>query len=186
MHISELDTPALVIDLDIMERNLRRVADYTKSHGLRLRPHTKTHKVPAVGRRQLDSGAVGLTVAKVGEAEVMLGANPPDLLLAYPVLGRAKLQRLMQVAKKTRLTVALDSMVVARQLSEAAREAQIEVGVLAEVDAGLNRVGVSPGTELMELARGMRGLPNLRFEGIDFYPGTFATRASAARSRSAN
>ena len=171
MHISELDTPALVIDLDIMERNLRRVADYTKSHGLRLRPHTKTHKVPAVGRRQLDSGAVGLTVAKVGEAEVMLGANPPDLLLAYPVLGRAKLQRLMQVAKKTRLTVALDSMVVARQLSEAASEAQIEVGVLAEVDAGLNRVGVSPGPELMELARGMRGLPNLRFEGIDFYPG---------------
>jgi len=171
MHISELDTPALVIDLDIMERNLRRVADYTKSHGLRLRPHTKTHKVPAVGRRQLDSGAVGLTVAKVGEAEVMLGANPPDLLLAYPVLGRAKLQRLMQVAKKTRLTVALDSMVAARQLSEAASEAQIEVGVLAEVDAGLNRVGVSPGPELMELARGMRGLPNLRFEGIDFYPG---------------
>src|SRR5579863_7285321 len=138
MHISELDTPALVIDLDIMERNLRRVADYTKSHGLRLRPHTKTHKVPAVGRRQLDSGAAGLTVAKVGEAEVM------------------------QVAKKTRLTVALDSMVAARQLSEAASEAQIEVGVLAEVDAGLNRVGVSPGPELMELARGMRGLPNLR------------------------
>ena len=171
MHISELDTPALVIDLDIMERNLRRVADYTKAHGLRLRPHTKTHKVPAMGRRQLDSGAVGLTVAKVGEAEVMLGANPPDLLLAYPVLGRAKLQRLMQVAKKTRLTVALDSLMLAQQLSEAAREAQVEVGVLAEVDAGLNRVGVSPGPELMELARGMRALPNLRFEGIDFYPG---------------
>jgi D-serine deaminase-like pyridoxal phosphate-dependent protein len=171
MHISELDTPALVIDLDIMERNLRRVADYTKSHGLRLRPHTKTHKVPAVGRRQLDSGAAGLTVAKVGEAEVMLGANPPELLLAYPVLGRAKLQRLMQVARKTQLTVALDSMVVARPLSEAAREAQVEIGVLAEVDAGLNRVGVSPGPELMELARGLRGLANLRFEGIDFYPG---------------
>ena len=92
MHISELDTPALVIDLDIMERNLRRVGDYCKEHGLRLRPHTKTHKVPAVGRRQLDSGAVGLTVAKVGEAEVMLGANPPDLLVAYPVIGRSKLE----------------------------------------------------------------------------------------------
>src|SRR5262252_4146559 len=152
MHISELETPALVIDLDIMERNLRRVGDYCKEHGLRLRPHTKTHKVPAVGRRQLDSGAVGLTVAKVGEAEVMLGANPPDLLLAYPVLGRSKLDRLLEVAKKTQLTVALDNLVAARQLSEAARAANVEIGVLAEVDAGLNRVGVSPGPELMELA----------------------------------
>ena len=171
MHISELDTPALVIDLDIMERNLRRVAEYCKGHGLRLRPHTKTHKVPAVGRRQLDSGAIGLTVAKVGEAEVMLGANPPDLLVAYPVFGRAKLERLMKVAKKTNVTVAVDSLGVAQQLSDAAREAQVEIGVLAEVDAGLNRVGVSPGPELMELARGLTRLPNLRFEGIDFYPG---------------
>jgi D-serine deaminase-like pyridoxal phosphate-dependent protein len=171
MLISELDTPALVIDLDIMERNLRRVADYTKAHGLRLRPHTKTHKVPAVGRRQLDSGAAGLTVAKVGEAEVMLGANPPELLVAYPIIGRSKLSRLMEVAKKTQLTVALDSVAVARQLSDAAREARVEVRVLAEVDAGLNRVGVSPGPALMELARGIRALPNLLFEGIDFYPG---------------
>ncbi|PYT26585.1 MAG: alanine racemase [Acidobacteria bacterium] len=171
MHISELDTPALVIDLDIMERNLRRVGDYCKEHGLRLRPHTKTHKVPAVGRRQLDSGAVGLTVAKVGEAEVMLGANPPDLLVAYPVIGRNKLARLMHVAKKTRLTVALDSISAARQLSEAAREAQIEINVLAEVDAGLGRVGVSPGPQLIELARGIQRLPNLKLDGIDFYPG---------------
>src|SRR5271170_7318339 len=122
MLISELDTPALVIDLDIMERNLRRAADYSKAHGLRLRPHTKTHKVPAVGRRQLDLGAAGLTVAKVGEAEVMLGANPPELLVAYPVIGRSKLARLMEVARKTQLAVALDSMAVARQLSDAARE----------------------------------------------------------------
>src|SRR5216684_5792686 len=171
MHISELDTPALVIDLDIMERNLRRVGDYCKEHGLRLRPHTKTHKVPAVGRRQLDSGAVGLTVAKVGEAEVMLGANPPDLLVAYPVIGRNKLARLMQVAKKTKVTVALDSLGAARQLSEAAREAQVEVGVLAEVEAGLGRVGVSPGPELIDLVKGILRLPNLNFEGIDFYPG---------------
>jgi D-serine deaminase-like pyridoxal phosphate-dependent protein len=171
MHISELDTPALVIDLNIMERNLRRVGDYCKEHGLRLRPHTKTHKVPAVGRRQLDSGAAGLTVAKVGEAEVMLGANPPELLVAYPVIGRNKLARLMQVAKKTQLTVALDSITVARQLSEAAREAQVEVKVLAEVDAGLGRVGVSPGPQLIELARGIQKLPNLHFDGIDFYPG---------------
>jgi D-serine deaminase-like pyridoxal phosphate-dependent protein len=171
MHISELDTPALIIDLDIMDRNLRRVADYAKVHGLRLRPHTKTHKVPAIGRRQLELGAVGLAIAKVGEAEVMLDANPPDLLLVYPVLGKSKLARLMEVAKKTQLTVALDNLVSARQLSDAAREAKVEIGVLAEVDVGLNRVGVSAGPELMKLARGLRSLPNLRFEGIDFYPG---------------
>ena len=136
MLVSELDTPALVIDLDIMERNLSRVAEYCKANDLRLRPHTKTHKSPRIGRRQLDSGAVGLTVAKVGEAEVMLGAEPPDLLVAYPVIGHAKLGRLMEVARKTRVTVALDSLFAARQLSDAARAAQVTLGVLAEVDVG--------------------------------------------------
>src|SRR3954469_18747029 len=110
MHVSEIDTPALVVDLDIMERNLSRVADYTREHNLRLRPHTKTHKSPRIGRRQLESGAAGLTVAKVGEAEVMLRAEPEDLLVAYPVIGHAKLARLMEVAKRTHLTVALDSL----------------------------------------------------------------------------
>src|ERR1041385_6695379 len=131
MTVSELDTPALVIDLDIMERNLACVADYCKANDLRLRPHTKTHKSPRIGRRQLETGAVGLTVAKVGEAEVMLGAQPPDLLVAYPVIGQSKLGRLMEVARKTRVTVALDSLFAARQLSDAARAAQVTVGVLA-------------------------------------------------------
>src|SRR6266849_5227379 len=171
MHISELDTPALLIDLDILERNLARVADYTKANQLRLRPHTKTHKVPAVGKRQLDSGAMGLTVAKVGEAEVMLGSGTPDLLVAYPVIGRTKLERLAEVARKTRVTVALDSAFAARQLSEAARQAQVSFGVLAEVDAGLGRVGVNPGEELLQLAQAIERLPRLTFEGITFYPG---------------
>src|ERR1044071_351020 len=100
MHVSEIDTPALVVDLDIMERNLRRVAEYSKEHGLRLRPHTKTHKSPRIGRRQLDSGAAGLTVAKVSEAEVMINAEPADLLVAYPIIGRSKLERLMAVARR--------------------------------------------------------------------------------------
>src|SRR6267143_6241935 len=175
MHVSELDTPALVIDLDIMERNLRRVAEYCSSHALRLRPHTKTHKVPAVGRRQLDSGAVGLTVAKVGEAEVMLGSGTPDLLVAYPVIGRAKLERLTEVARKTRVTVALDSSFAARQLSEAARQAQVSFGVLAEVDVGMGRVVVAPGEEVLQLAQAIERLPRLTFEGITFYPGHIRT-----------
>src|SRR5512132_3122222 len=166
MHVSEIDTPALVVDLDILDRNLCRVADYAKGHGLRLRPHTKTHKSPRIGRRQLEGGAAGLTVAKVSEAEVMLGAQPQDLLIAYPIVGRTTLERLVNVARRTRVTVALDSEQAARDLSKAARAAQVEIGVLAEVDVGLGRVGVSPGQQLLDLARTMQKLPGLAFEGI--------------------
>ncbi len=171
MHLSEIDTPALVVDLDVLDRNLSRVADYSREHGLRLRPHTKTHKSPMIGKRQLASGAVGLTVAKVSEAEVMLHAAPRDMLLAFPIIGRAKLERLTGVARHTRVTVALDSVAAASQLSDAARAAQVEIGVLAEVDVGLGRVGVSPGEPLLNLVRAIQKLPNLVFDGITFYPG---------------
>ena len=171
LHVSELETPALVIDLDILERNLARLAEYGRENHLRLRPHTKTHKIPALARKQLDLGAAGLTVAKVGEAEVMLGANPPDLLVAFPVIGGSKLHRLMEVSRHAQVTVALDSLCAARQLSDAAQEAQVEISVLAEADVGLGRVGVAPGSELVDLARGIDRLPGLRFQGIAFYPG---------------
>jgi D-serine deaminase-like pyridoxal phosphate-dependent protein len=171
MRAADIDTPALLVDLDAMECNLHRVADYTRQHGLRLRPHTKTHKSPRIGRRQLDLGAVGLTVAKVGEAEVMLEAGPADLLVAYPVIGRAKLERLMAVARRARVTVSLDSLAAAQQLAAAAQAAGVDVGVLAETDVGLRRVGVPPGAELLELARGIERLPGLTLEGIAFYPG---------------
>ena len=170
LRVNDLDTPALVIDLDIMERNLRRMAEYTEEHGLRLRPHTKTHKIPALARKQLDLGAAGLTIAKVGEAEVMLGANPPDLLLAYPIVGRRKLDRLMEVARKSAVTVSLDSLFVARQLSDAARQVQVEIAVLAELDVGLGRVGVQP-QDIVALAQSIERLPWLRFAGTAFYPG---------------
>lgn len=171
MRIAELDTPALLVDLDVMERNLARVAAYARGHGLRLRPHTKTHKIPALARRQLALGAAGVTVAKVGEAEVMLGAAPGDMLVAYPVLGARKLQRLMQVARRTRLTVALDSLEAARQLSEAAVAAGVRVAVLTEIDVGLRRVGVPPGEPIRQLSLDVSKLPQLDWEGIAFYPG---------------
>ncbi|MEN6608342.1 MAG: alanine racemase [Bryobacteraceae bacterium] len=171
MNIQDLDTPALLVDLDIMERNLTRVADYTAKKNLRLRPHTKTHKIPALGRRQIELGAVGLTVAKVGEAEVMLGADPGDILLAYPVFGKRKIERLMQVAKKVRVTVALDNMICAHLLSEAAQAAGVTIGMLAEAEVGLGRVGVNPGPELVELAKSIDELPAVTFEGIAFYAG---------------
>ena len=171
MRITELDTPALLIDLDIMERNLVRAAEYARAHDLALRPHTKTHKIPELARRQLAQGARGLTVAKVGEAEVMIDAEPPELLVAYPVIGRRKLERLMTVGSRTRLLVALDHLLPARQLSDAARAARLEIGVLAEIDVGLGRVGVPPGPELAQLVEGLVRLPRLTLEGIAFYPG---------------
>jgi D-serine deaminase-like pyridoxal phosphate-dependent protein len=171
MRVSEIDTPALVVDLDIMERNLERVASYARDHGLRLRPHTKTHKSVLLGKRQIAGGAAGLTVAKVSEAEVMLGAEPADLLIAYPVIGQTKLARVAEVARRTRVTVAVDSEFAARQISDAARAAQVEIGILVEFEAGLGRVGISPGEPLIQLVKTVLNLPHLRFEGITFYPG---------------
>jgi len=170
MKISELETPAVLVDLDVMERNLARVAGYAKDHSLRLRPHTKTHKSPAIARRQLALGAAGLTVAKVGEAEVMIHAAPEDLLVDYPLIGRRKLERLMAVAGQTRVTVAVDSMTAARQLSDVAREHRREVSALIEVDLGLHRVGVRP-EEAVDFAREVSRMPHLRYEGVAMYPG---------------
>jgi D-serine deaminase-like pyridoxal phosphate-dependent protein len=171
MRISELETPALLIDLDIMERNLARVAGYARSHGLRLRPHTKTHKTPEIGRRQMKAGAAGLTVAKVGEAEVMLAAEPGELLVAYPVIGHSKLRRLCEIARKTPVTVAIDSHAALRQLLDAAREHQVELGVLAEADVGLHRIGLDGLDPLLDLVKGICKSSRLRWEGITFYPG---------------
>jgi D-serine deaminase-like pyridoxal phosphate-dependent protein len=160
MHISELDTPALLIDLDVMERNLLRMSEYAAQHGLRLRPHTKTHKIPELGRRQLALGAAGLTVAKVSEAEVMLDSGVQDLLIAYPLFGAKKWPRVAEVAKKTRLTVSVDSYEVAEPL--------ISTGVefLIEMDAGLGRVGVRP-EEVIPLAKRLGD----QVRGLAFYPG---------------
>lgn len=169
-RVAELDTPALIVDLDIMERNLQRVADYCSTHGLRLRPHTKTHKSIFIARQQLALGAAGLTVAKTGEAEVMLGAGPRDLLVAFPVIGESKLRRLAAVAGMTRVTVALDSLIAAQQLSEAAERSGVRFGVLVEIDVGLGRVGVAP-SDAVDLARAVVAMPGLEWRGITFYPG---------------
>jgi D-serine deaminase-like pyridoxal phosphate-dependent protein len=125
-------------------------------------------------------------VAKVSEAEVMLGAEPDDLLVAFPVIGRTKLERLMEVARKTRVTVSLDSTFAARQLSDAARAAQVEVGVLAETDVGLGRVGVSPGEQLVALAQCIEKLPNLKLQGITFYPGQVKDQDEQGRAELAH
>lgn len=183
MRIEDLDTPAVLIDLDVMERNLVRAAQYAREHGLRLRPHIKTHKIVELARRQLELGASGITCAKTTEALAMLACEPPELLIAYPVVGGPKIARLLELAKHTALTLALDSVDAARPIAEAARAAGVEIGVLAEMDVGLRRVGVPPGEPLVELVRELLKLDGLRWRGIAFYPGHIKTLDEAGRAQ---
>jgi len=171
MQIPDLDTPALLVDMDRLAGNISRAADYAAERGFRLRPHTKTHKTPEVGRMQLDAGAVGLTVAKVGEAEVMLDSGAQDLLLAYPVWGAKKLERLVEVAKRVRVSVSLDSVEVAQALSDAARQAGLTFGVLVEENVGMDRTGLPPGAGLVGLGQSVEEMPGLDLLGLHFYPG---------------
>ena len=171
MQLHEIETPALIIDLDKAERNIGRAASYAREHGLRMMPHTKTHKSPEIGRLQLRAGAVGLTVAKSTEAEVLAEADPPTLLVAYPVLGEAKLKRLTGVAARTRVAVALDSLEAARDLSGAAVVAGVRFAVRVEADLGMKRCGLAPGPALVELAKAVETLPGLELEGFQYYAG---------------
>src|SRR5215813_5016973 len=122
MLISDLDTPAVIVDLDVMDRNLSRVADYCRQHKLLLRPHTKSHKIPELAKRQIAGGATGITVAKIGEAEVMLDAGITDILIAYPIVGAEKAKRLATIAERARITVSLDSEEAAIDISSAVSE----------------------------------------------------------------
>jgi D-serine deaminase-like pyridoxal phosphate-dependent protein len=171
MTIEELETPALLVDLDILEANLSRLADYTRRHNLHLRPHTKTHKIPAIARMQIESGAHGITVAKSGEAEVMAAAGLDNILLAYPVLGAQKLARLAALARKKRIVIAIDSVVTAEAISQAAHSGGSRIDVLVELDVGMRRCGVASPEEAVRLAQVVDKLPSVRFAGVNLFPG---------------
>lgn len=171
MKIADLDTPALLVEVDVMERNLHRLGDYCAEHRLRLRPHTKTHKVPEFALRQIKHGAVGITVAKLGEAEVMADAGLTDILMAYPVFGAAKWQRLVSLAKRVSLTIATDSLEVARQLSAQAKANGVTLGMMAEFDTGFGRCGLPIEEGSLPIVKAMRELPGLDWRGVMVYPG---------------
>ena len=171
MRYNELSTPALTIDLDALERNLEQMAASCRQQGVGLRPHTKTHKTPEVARRQLDHGALGLTVAKVGEAEVMAAAGLDDILIAYPILGADKLRRLVELARTRRIIVALDSLDSAQEISSAASQRGCTVGVLVEFDAGFHRCGLQSGPATVEMAHRIAKMPGLAFRGLMTYFG---------------
>src|SRR5262252_6421825 len=170
--VGDLDTPAVTVDLDIMEDNIRRVQTHLARHGIGNRPHIKTHKVPAIGKMQMQAGAMGITCQKIGEVEVFVEAEvADDILLTYNVLGRAKTDRLMAlVPRAPKLTVVLDNEVVARELSEAGVRHKLDVRFLVECDTGFGRTGVQTPQAAFDLARQAASLPRMQFRGLMTFP----------------
>jgi D-serine deaminase-like pyridoxal phosphate-dependent protein len=170
MDLSAIETPAAVVDLDILRGNILRMQQYMDGHGIANRPHIKTHKIPAIARMQVEAGAVGIACQKLGEAEIMARAGLRNLLLPYNILGESKLARLVELSRQTAVSVTADSAVVANGLSSAAAQAAIELTVLVEFDSGLHRCGVQTPQEASDLARLIARLPGLRFGGLMTYP----------------
>ena len=170
-EIAALDTPSLLIDLDALEHNLRTMAAFFADKPTKLRPHAKTHKSPTIAHKQLALGAVGITCAKLGEAEVMVEAGVPDVLIANQIVGATKIARLVGLLHHARVTVAVDDAVNLRDLARAAQAQGVELDVLVEVNTGMNRCGVEPGQGAVDLAKVAADLPGLRFRGIQAYEG---------------
>jgi D-serine deaminase-like pyridoxal phosphate-dependent protein len=163
--IHDLETPAVLVDLDVLERNVARMAERARSHGVALRPHAKTHKTVEIARLQMAAGAVGLTVAKTSEAEVFADAGVGDLFVAYPVVGADKARRLLALSDRVRLAVGADSVEGAATLAGAFHGAGRRLDVLLKIDVGLHRVGVGPVAAPATAAR-VADLPGLRLRGI--------------------
>lgn len=170
--VDAVDTPALVIDLDAFERNLDRMAAFSHDTGIRIRPHAKTHKSPAVARLQMDRGAVGQCCQKVGEAEVLVNAGIGNVLVSNQIVGASKVARLAALARRAWIGVCADHPAQVRAYGEAARRAQVDLHVLVEIDVGAARCGVAPGAEAVDLAKLIADTPGLSFEGLQAYHGS--------------
>ena len=168
---AELPTPFLVVQEEILHRNISRIHDYAEQHGLTVRPHVKTHKSLAIANIQKDAGAVGIAVAKASEAEAMAPACRGDITVAYPVLGHHSATRLAKLASTRKIRIAVDSFQAIDDLSAAAEEFKTTLGIMVIVDAGLHRCGVTQPAEAMALARYVEKSPGLCFDGVQLYLG---------------
>lgn len=170
MNVTELDTPALTIDLDILEKNIETVAKRCRDHDIPLRVHTKTHKIPEIAKMQLAEGAIGIASQKVGEAEAMVAAGIEDILIPYNIVGRGKIDRLSELCKQAKITVAADSETTIRGLSEGLTRNGTSLRVLVECDTGGGRCGVQSPEAARDLGRLIDSLPGLELEGVMTYP----------------
>ena len=171
MHKTELDTPALLIDLDKMEANIQTMADYFSTVNAQLRPHVKTHKTPIISHKQIAAGAIGVTCAKLGEAETVIHAGIRDVLIANQIVGSQKIARLINLARHSEIMVAVDNPQNVQAIAEAAAAKGVTVRMLVEVNIGMNRCGVESGKPALELANQIRQSPSLKFEGLMGYEG---------------
>ena len=168
----ELDTPALIVDLDALEANIATMARTTRENGIAARPHAKTHKCPAIARLQLDAGAVGISVAKVSEAQALFDHGVERLLMTTSNVTPFKIRRAMGLGKRCPDFIqATDTEANARMLAEAAGEAGITAEVVVDVDPGGRRTGITPGEPALALARLVDRLPHLRLRGLLCYDG---------------
>jgi len=170
MAFEELETPAVLIDLDRVEANLKRTQDYADAHGLPLRPHIKTHKLPRFAKRQIELGAVGITCQKLGEAEVMADAGINDIFLPYNIIGPSKLARLKALHERIKISVTADSSFVVTGLASAFTDPDHPLSVLVECDTGMGRCGVQTPWAAVELAQQIAAAPGLHFAGLMTYP----------------
>jgi D-serine deaminase-like pyridoxal phosphate-dependent protein len=169
--VPDLDTPVLLLDLDALQRNIARMARFFADKPAALRPHAKTHKCPQIALRQLKAGAIGITCAKVGEAEVMAQAGIRDILIANQVVGPLKIDRLTDLASSCDLIVAVDDPANVHALAQACQAKGVSLRVLVEVDMGMHRCGVQPGDAALRLAGQVCDAPNLQFAGLLGYEG---------------
>jgi D-serine deaminase-like pyridoxal phosphate-dependent protein len=171
MNIADIDTPALCLDIEMVEANIKRMADYFRDSPVRLRPHTKTHKSPTLAHMQIAAGAIGITCAKLGEAEVMVAAGIHDILIANQIVGPTKIARLVNLAARSQVMVAVDDPANVMDLNAAALAKGVRLRTLVEVDIGMKRCGVAPSQPVLDLARRIVASPGLRFEGLMGYEG---------------
>lgn len=170
MTLNDIETPAVLIDLDRVDANLARAQAYADAHGLRLRPHVKTHKLPRFARAQLALGAIGITAQKLGEAEAMADGGLSDIFLPYNIIGQAKLARLAALAQRVTLSVTCDNATVLAGYAAAFTSPRAPLTVLVECDTGAGRCGVQTPQQALALARAIAAAPGLRFGGLMTYP----------------
>jgi D-serine deaminase-like pyridoxal phosphate-dependent protein len=168
---AQVDTPALLLDADALEANLQRMASFFVRRHCKLRPHFKSHKCTTIARLQMKAGAVGITCAKLGEAEAVADAGIRNILIANQIVGPIKIRRLIELCRRADPVVLVDSSDNVKSLSEGASAAGVSIGVLVEVDVGMGRCGVAPAQPTLDLARVVASSAGLRFEGLQGYEG---------------
>jgi Predicted amino acid aldolase or racemase len=184
-RLHDIDTPALLLDLDAFEENLRTMQALCERHGVALRPHAKAHKCPNISLRQIAIGAEGICCQKVSEALPFVQVGVRDILISNEVVGKEKLQLLARLARVARMTVCVDHPAALKALSEVLDAHQSGVDVLIEVDIGQKRCGVHTHAEALELAALASRLPNLRFAGIQAYYGSIQHKSSLVQRQRA-